>query len=165
MSKIEPFFYEEIYDIKNIYLEIIRGYSYFFEKDIYIKHFTDLERIEIIEKRKEIIEKTKSKGLKTEKEALSYIISEKIWDDSKEKEIAELELKIEDNIRMASNMVVPSQKQVILKMVEKDKEKLSEKKITRENLLGLTVEKYADNNTMDKQNIISLMSNNSQKLI
>ena len=38
-----------------------------------------------------------------------------------------------------------TQKEVILKMVEKDKEELSEKKITREKLLGLTVEKYADN--------------------
>jgi hypothetical protein len=145
MSDEEPFFNEEIYNIKNIYLEIIRGYSYDFEKDIYVKHFTDLERIQIIEKRNEIIEKIKIKGLRTEKEALKYIISENIWSHEKEKEIAELELKIEDNTRMANNMVVAAQKNTILKLVEKDKEELFKKRNERENLLGLTVEKYADN--------------------
>lgn len=145
MSDEEPFFHEEIYNIKNIYLEIIRGYSYDFEKDIYVKHFTDLERIQIIEKRNEIIEKIKIKGLRTEKEALKYIISENIWSHEKEKEIAELELKVEDNTRMANNMVVAAQKNTILKLVEKDKEELSKKRNERENLLGLTVEKYADN--------------------
>jgi len=145
MSDEEPFFHEEIYNIKNIYLEIIRGYSYDFEKDIYIKHFTDLERIQIIEKRNEIIEKIKIKGLRTEKEALKYIISENIWSHEKEKEIAELELKVEDNTRMANNMVVAAQKNTILKLVEKDKEELFKKRNERENLLGLTVEKYADN--------------------
>ena len=145
MSDEEPFFHEEIYNIKNIYLEIIRGYSYDFEKDIYVKHFTDLERIQIIEKRNEIIEKIKIKGLRTEKEALKYIISENIWSHEKEKEIAELELKVEDNTRMANNMVVAAQKNTILKLVEKDKEELFKKRNERENLLGLTVEKYADN--------------------
>ena len=145
MSDEEPFFHEEIYNIKNIYLEIIRGYSYDFEKDIYVKHFTDLERIQIIEKRNEIIEKIKIKGLRTEKEALKYIISENIWSHEKEKEIAELELKEEDNTRMANNMVVAAQKNTILKLVEKDKEELFKKRNERENLLGLTVEKYADN--------------------
>jgi len=145
MSDEEPFFHEEIYNIKNIYLEIIRGYSYDFEKDIYVKHFTDLERIQIIEKRNEIIEKIKIKGLRTEKEALKYIISENIWSYDKEKEIAELELKVEDNTRMANNMVVAAQKNTILKLVEKDKEELFKKRNERENLLGLTVEKYADN--------------------
>jgi len=145
MSETEPFFYEEIYNIKNIYLEIIRGYSHNFEKDIYIKHLSDLERIKIIEKRNEIIEKTKLKGLKTEREALAYIISEGIWDENKEKEIAELELKVEDNTKMANNLVVASQKEAVLKLVKKDKEQLEEKKIQRENLIGFTVEKYADN--------------------
>jgi len=126
-------------------LEIIRGYSHNFEKDIYIKHLSDLERIKIIEKRNEIIEKTKLKGLKTEREALAYIISEGIWDENKEKEIAELELKVEDNTKMANNLVVASQKEAVLKLVKKDKEQLEEKKIQRENLIGFTVEKYADN--------------------
>lgn len=145
MSDEEPFFYEEIYNVKNIYLEIIRGYSHNFEKDIYVKHLSDLERIKIIAKRNEIIEKTKLKGLKTEKEALQYIIAEKIWNKDKEKEIAELELKIEDNTRMASNVIVTAQKEMILKLVEKDKEELQKKKFERESLLGFTVEKYADN--------------------
>jgi len=126
-------------------LEIIRGYSHNFEKDIYIKHLSDLERIKIIEKRNEIIEKTKLKGLRTEREALAYIISEGIWDENKEKEIAELELKVEDNTKMANNLVVASQKETVLKLVKKDKEQLEEKKIQRENLIGFTVEKYADN--------------------
>jgi len=145
MSGENKFFYEEIYDIKNIYLEIIRGYSHNFEKDIYVKHLSDLERIKIIAKRGEIIQKTKLKGLKTEKEALAYIISEDIWSENKEKEFAELELKIEDNTRMANDMLVPEQKKMILNFVEKDKEELAKKKIERENLLGFTVEKYADN--------------------
>jgi len=145
MSETEPFFYEEIYNIKNIYLEIIRGYSHNFEKDIYIKHLSDLERIKIIEKRNEIIEKTKSKGLKTEKEALAYLISEGAWDEDKDKEIAELELKIEDNTRMANDLVSPAQKEAVLELVKKDKEELTDKKFQRESLLGLTVEKYADN--------------------
>ena len=138
------FFYDEIYEIKSVYLSIIRGLSRSIEHDLYIKHFTELEKIEIIQKRQEILELTRLKGVKTNKEALDYLISENLWSQEKEEEIARLELSVEDNTRQASNMVVPSQKKVIMGLVEKDKEALEKIKNERGFLICLTAEKYAD---------------------
>lgn len=140
----ELFFYDEIYEIKSIYLSIIRGLSRSIEHDLYIKHFTELEKIEIIQKRQEILEITLLKGVKTNKEALDYLISENLWSQEKEEEIARLELAIEDNTRQASNIIIPSQKNVVMGLVGKNKEDLEKIKNERDFLLGLTAEKYAD---------------------
>lgn len=138
------FFYDEIYDVKNNYLEIIRGYSHSIEHEIYIKHFTDLEKIEIIKKRQEILERTRLKGVKTNKDALEYLFSENLWTQEKEDEIATLELKVEDNTRQANNMIIPAQRNAIMQLVLIDKENLGKIRQEREALIGLTAEKYAD---------------------
>lgn len=140
----EPLFYDEIYEVKNTYLEIIRGFSFDSEREIYVKHFTELEKIQVIRKRQEILDRTKSRGVKTERDALDYLISENLWSQGKEEEIARLELTIEDNTRQAGNMVIPYQKKVVMGLVEKDKEALEKIKNERASLTGLTAEKYAD---------------------
>ena len=143
-KKNGPLFYDEIYEVKNTYLEIIRGFSFDSEREIYVKHFTELEKIQVIRKRQEILDRTKSRGVKTERDALDYLISENLWSQGKEEEIASLELSVEDNTRQANNMVVPAQKNVILSLVQKDKDALAKIRNERASLTGLTAEKYAD---------------------
>ena len=143
-KKNGPLFYDEIYEVKNTYLEIIRGFSFDSEREIYVKHFTELEKIQVIRKRQEILDRTKSRGVKTERDALDYLISENLWSQGKEEEIASLELSVEDNTRHANNMVVPAQKNVILSLVQKDKDALAKIRNERASLTGLTAEKYAD---------------------
>lgn len=143
-EKRELFFYDEVYEVKDTYLEIIRGFSFCLDLEIYIKHFTELEKIQIIRKRQEILYKTRSRGVKTDKEALDYLISENLWSQEKEEEIARLELTIEDNSRQANNMVVPAQKKSVMSLIQKDKDALLKMREERTSLAGLTAEKYAD---------------------
>lgn len=138
------YFFDEIYDIKLIYAEIIRGFSYNYENEIYVKHLTELEKIEIIEKRQEIYKKTIKKGVKTDKQAIDYLISENLWSEEKETEIAQFELTIDDNTKQANLMISPNQKKVILDLVAKDQEKLNIIRQERANLVGLTAEKYSE---------------------
>lgn len=139
-----PCFFDEIYDVKLLYLEIMRGYSYDFDNKIYIKHFSELEKIEIIDKRQEIYKTLISKGVKTDKEAIEYLISESLWTSEREDEISFLEVTIDDNVKQADLIISPSQKKVVLGLVEKDKDKLGSIKKERAELVGLTAERYAD---------------------
>ena len=143
-EKRDLFFYDEIYQVKHTYLEIVRGFSFSLEHDLYIKHFTELDKIEIIQKRQEILDRTRLRGVKTDRDALDYLISENLWSQEKEEEIARLEVTIEDNTRQTNNMVVPAQKKVVLSLIEKDKEALRKMRDERSSLTGLTAEKYAD---------------------
>ena len=143
-NKNVKYFFDEIYEVKLLYAEIIRGYSYDFKNKIYVKHFSELEKIEIIEKRQEIYKTLISKGVKTDKEAVSYLISEELWTEEKEDEIASFEISIEDNTKQADLIVSPFQKKAIMDLVNKDQEKLELLKEERKNLIGLTAEKYAD---------------------
>ena len=116
-EKRDLFFYDEIYQVKHTYLEIVRGFSFSLEHDLYIKHFTELDKIEIIQKRQEILDRTRLRGVKTDRDALDYLISENLWSQEKEEEIARLEVTIEDNTRQTNNMVVPAQKKVVLSLI------------------------------------------------
>lgn len=138
------YFFDEIYEVKLIYAEIIRGYSYDFENKIYIKHLSELEKIEIIEKRQEIYNISVSRGVKTDKQAVSYLISQELWSEEKEDEIASFEMMVEDNTKQAELIVSPVQKKVVMDLVGKDKVKLELIKEQRADLIGLTAEKYAD---------------------
>ena len=138
------YFFDEIYEVKLLYAEIIRGYSYDFESKIYVKHLSELEKIEIIEKRQEIYNISVSRGVKTDKQAVGYLISQDLWSEEKEEEIASFEMMIEDNTKQADLIVSSVQKKVVMDLVGKDRAKLELIKEKRADLIGLTAEKYAD---------------------
>lgn len=140
----EPLFSEEIYDIKNIFYEIIKGYSCDYAENLFIKHFTELEKIEIIKKRQEILARAKIKGLRTQREVLAFLASEKIWTQDNEDSIAELELSIQDNSKMLERLVFDNKKQSLAAAIKGMEVKLSALKEKRSEMVGLTAEKYAD---------------------
>lgn len=140
----EPLFSEEIYDIKNIFYEIIKGYSCDYAENLFIKHFTELEKIEIIKKRQEILARAKIKGLRTQREVLAFLASEKIWTQDNEDSIAELELSIQDNSKMLERLVFDNKKQSLAAAIKGMEVKLSALKAKRSEIVGLTAEKYAD---------------------
>ena len=140
----EPLFSEEIYDIKNIFYEIIKGYSCDYAENLFIKHFTELEKIEIIKKRQEILARAKIKGLRTQREVLAFLASEKIWTQDNEDSIAELELSIQDNSKMLERLVFDNKKQSLAAAIKGIEVKLSALKAKRSEVVGLTAEKYAD---------------------
>lgn len=138
------YFYDEIYDVKLAYSDVIRGYSYDFDHKIYVKHFSELDKISVIEKRQEIYKTLISRGVKTDKEAIAYLISQDIWSLENEEEIANLEITIDDNSKQADLIVSPGQKNVVLNLINQDRDKLNKIKNERAELVGLTAEKYAD---------------------
>lgn len=162
-KKRDPFFYDEVYEIKNIYLEIIRGFSFSLERDIYIKHFSELDKIQIIQKRQEIFGRTCLRGVKTDEDSLNYLISENLWSQENEDEIARLEVTIEDNTRQANNLIIPGQRKEVLSLVQKDKDALQKIKNDRSSLMGLTAEKYADEKYINNYLYFSFYKDSSFK--
>lgn len=140
----EPLFSEEIYDIKNIFYEIIKGYSCDYAENLFIKHFTELDKIEIIRKRQELLAKAKGKGLRSQREVLDYLTLEKIWNQEDENRIAELELSIQDSCKMLTRLVFDNKKHGLSVKIKEMEDEVCALKERRTQLIGLTAEKYAD---------------------
>lgn len=160
-NKNVKYFFDEIYEVKLLYAEIIRGYSYDFESKIYVKHLSELEKIEIIERRQEIYDVSISRGVKTDKQAVDYLVSQELWSEEKEEEIASLEMMIEDNEKQAGLIVSPVQKKIVMDLVDKDRVKLQLVKEKRADLIGLTAEKYANDKYINYYLYYSFFKNSS----
>lgn len=112
---------------------------------VYFKHISQTDQREILSKSSVIESDAKEKGLLSEKEALQDLIDEEMWNDKQEQEIDETNKKIESIKNLINQLVLPSKR----KKAEKDLKELENKinKINKEkqDLLGLTIEKYVSN--------------------
>ena len=123
---------------------------------LYFKHLSQQEQREIISKSKVFKTEAKSKGLMTEKEALSELFSQEMWTQEEESLIAEYKKEIENSKESMVLQVLPSKVKLLQKSIDSIDKKLSEIQSSRSSLLGLTCEKYVHNKTQKSviQNIL-----------
>lgn len=113
--------------------------------DIYFKHFKQLEIKEIFLKKNFFKRKAEEKGVFSEKDGISSLIKDGMWSEEEEQEIEEKKQKIENLENGMKKIRIPSQRQNHKKIIEKEKENLSEIQQERKKLLGLTSEVYSEN--------------------
>jgi hypothetical protein len=128
----------ELEQLKIIYKQIIDGCS-FFDNKFYIKHLTELEIINITEKRNEFFNKYISSGIQIESDRLIELENSEEWLKTDEEEIQSAKLFISDNEKTIQS-IIPQQKIVIQKLIDDKKTELNKLIIKKRNLIGLTAE-------------------------
>lgn len=133
-------------ELADIIVEVFDGFSVLDSSlgPIYVKHFHQLDTRKILGKRKLYIFQAEERGLLTEKSMLNMLFQDGMWDEESEKEIQDKKKFIENLKTSLSKIVLPSKRKEHSKLINLEIDKLNKLSFERENLVGLTAEKYAE---------------------
>lgn len=141
---------------KKIFADIVNGYSNLIEpfdkKECYIKHFNEMDYADFEDRKNYFYNKAVKAKLPTQEEQENYLLNENLWSKNFDAEIegkksylqnikkAKSKLFLISQIDQLNNEIADIEAQIFLKNKEK------------EDLIGYTAEKYADN----RMNIIHI---------
>lgn len=130
--------------LRCLFVQVVKGWSPYPEKNLYIKHLTEEEVSEVsLIKQQKYLEAKASHLLPTYKEKLNEIIKDELWSEVQEKRVEELRIQIDDNTTFMEKMVVEEQKEGIKAFIRQLEDELSELSIKRQQIIGKTVEEFA----------------------
>jgi len=146
----------------NVFTEIAVGLS---QKAIegrtyYFKHPTQAEHFEIYGKYYLIFEDAKKRGLLSEEEKIEDALKNGWWTKQKEVRFNQLNDNIKNLKITRNNLLLPSQKQQIDKEIQRNIYILSTFEKERNEIIGYTAEKYANERLYDEM-LLSLTYKNS----
>lgn len=133
-------------NLRRVYAEICRGYSVESWKGdiLYIKHLCHFDQVDIDLYREELFSTAKNKGIKTEKERLDWLEEKNLWNKSRESDLA-MQKNYIDNLEKTKNkMFLKSQIDQIATTLTEARIKLRKDSNEKEDLIGLTCERLAD---------------------
>lgn len=133
----------EIEELKIIYSEIIQGSSYIYSPNLYVKHFNEVDNIEVLKEKKRLLIKYKKDGIPSEEDKLKTALEQGEWTKANEENIDFLKLNIHDNEKNVMS-IIPQQREGILKMIELRKQELITEIIKRREILGNTAEEFCN---------------------
>ena len=136
MSASQP---TSIEDLKIIFKEIVDGYSCSEDGQIFFKHFTDLDNVQIIHQRRIFLAKNIEEGIPSEASRLKEIIANEEWTLEKEDEILSLKMTIADNEKNLASIIIEQQRNVRM-MIEQNRKDLFALLVQRAALMGTTAE-------------------------
>lgn len=128
--------------LRVLYFDILNGYSYHENKNFYVRHLSDIENSQVIQKKFYFIEKYKKDGIPTFNEKLKEIIDNNIWTLKLEDDIVSLKYQISDNEKNLKT-IIQYQRPLIEQVIESKKKELSKLLLERKNHLGKTCEDFA----------------------
>lgn len=120
---------------------------------LYFKHLSQHQQREAISQSKFFEEEALSKGLPSKHQALREMIEHEMWSEDNEQQIKELNKEIENLKKINSQVFLPSKKKDIEKNLKEKERILFSIESEKEDLLGLTAEKYSNNKI--QKNIVS----------
>jgi len=133
---------------KDLYRDIIFGYSEYRlesnKKKVFIKHLNELENGESERKHKEFIYIAKESGLKTEEEAVDFLIEQDVWTKKKESKLKELADRLSQLNLTKSKLLVKSQVKLIQEEIEPLENEFSGLNFERQESIGMTAEVFAN---------------------
>lgn len=152
-------------EIRLLFIDILKGYTEVYYKDtkIYFKHNNSLDSGDIDLKRQDFIKKAKDRGLPSEEEKERYIISEKLWSKEKNDEIEKIKLFI-SNLKITKSKLFKNEEiKIINDQINEQNIKLIQLSSERKELLGFTIEDYANKKTNEYYMFNSLFKDKSLK--
>lgn len=153
-------------NLKIVFSEIIKGYS---KKNIEgfgplcFKHINNQDSAEIDIYNQQFSEKAKSMGLPTEKEQEEYLIKEGLWEESKNKKIAELEKFIGNLKTTKSKLFLKAQIDQLNSEIDKNDAQLKALKHERKDLIGYVLEDYTFKKMNEYYMYVSLFKDDTFK--
>jgi hypothetical protein len=133
----------QLEDLKILYSDIINGYSYYEEEDLYIAHLSDNQYNDIIKRKSSYLKNYIKEGIPTFEQRFKEIRDIDIWTLKDEDDILSYKYQISDNEKNLKN-IIPQQRGFIEEQIKKAKIKLSEKLKERDNLIGRTSNDFAE---------------------
>lgn len=148
--------YKTFKEVNSLFSDFINGYSHLKQKQVYLKHPTNLDLSYGDSKYIDLIRSAYSSGILTNKEKLEILKNEKMWDNDKDRKILELKSEVANLKQTKSKLFIAKQvKEIAQKILEKDKE-LNLLLLEKEELMGETAETYA-NKKANEYLILSLI--------
>lgn len=133
-------------NLRRAYADICRGYSpeIWRGKSIYIKHLTHYDQVDIDVYYDEALESAKARGIKTREERLKWLENKKLWLRKDDSELSMQRSYVENLEKTRNKMFLKSQIDQMTITLEEARTKLYTDTIKKENLIGLTCEKVAE---------------------
>jgi hypothetical protein len=131
---------------QRIFAEICLGYSEQFWKNskIYIKHLSNLDSIELDGFYESFIKKSQESGIKTYNEKIKWLIEKKMWSLEKDIEVKQQEDYVDSLQQTHEKLIFKSQKAEVEKNLKEETKKLNILLEEKENLIGITAERIAN---------------------
>ena len=135
-----------IIELKIIFGDIINGYSYIETKDLsfYIKHLNTYETCNLDKKYKEYFNEALKSDLPLENNKLKELYEEKSWTNNDDTEIKDSKNYLDGLNKTLTKLALSEQIKEIKKQIQETELKIYNLNRKREELLGLTAEKYAN---------------------
>ena len=132
--------------LRLLFIDILKGYSlsYYKSNKLYFKHNTSFDSGEIDHLKQEFIEKAKRNGLPTEDQKEEYLISENIWSKQSNEKIKKLKSDISSLRQTKSKLFKSEDINEFNRQIDQKKLELMTLTVERKDLLGFTVEDYAN---------------------
>ena len=132
--------------LRLLFIDILKGYSlsYYKSNKLYFKHNTSFDSGEIDHLKQEFIEKAKRNGLPTEDQKEEYLILENIWSKESNEKIKKLKSDISTLRQTKSKLFKSDDINEFNKQIDEKKLELITLTVERKDLLGFTVEDYAN---------------------
>ena len=137
---------KDIY-FQRIYAEICLGYSEKLWKNskVYIKHLSNLDGLELDSYYEQILDDIKKNGIRTYDEKIKWLTENKIWDVGKEITINQQKDYLDSLQKTYDKLIFKSQKTPLEKTIQEESRKLGQLLEEKENLIGTTAERIANN--------------------
>ena len=114
----------ELEKFKIIYYEIIAGASYIPSENIYVKHFTELDNIEISKAKQYFLQRYRDEGIPFYQERYDVLVKNDEWHKEDDDKIDFIKTVIVDNEKNIKN-VIKEQRPMIEAIIEEKKVELA----------------------------------------
>lgn len=112
---------------------------------LYFRHLSQVEQREVISESKFFEKEAVSKGLLKKEDALKDLINQEMWSLENEDKIKKLSQELDSLKKLLMQTFLPSKKKETLDKAKKKEDEIISMKNEKNELLGLTAEKYASN--------------------
>lgn len=145
-------------NLQYIFKEICLGYSNILwnNENVYIKHLSNFDIIDIESFYDQYLDAAKDRGIKDRKARLDWLESKNLWNKAKDIEIKKQEGFLENARKTRSKLFIKNQIHSHDKIIEEESKKLNILLAEREDLIGLTAEKIAEQKMQFYYMMISL---------
>lgn len=130
-------------EVNSLLGEFLQGFSFFEEKNIFLKHPTNLDISYSDQKYIHYYNQSIKQGVLTNKQRLNLLIKEKLWEEEKDERIESLKLQLNNLKQTKSKLFLSKQIKEISDNISNLEKEYNNILLEKEELIGETAETYA----------------------
>ncbi len=151
--------------LRLLFADICNGWSVtsYNNSSVYIRHLSHREHLALDVLQDRFRDEAEAKGLPTREKKLLYLKKMNLWSDEKDRELAQQEEYLHRLNKNVEQAMYPAQADDFRKLMNEADSELQKMRMQKDELLGLTAEKYSINRINDYYIIKNLYSDISLK--